>query len=252
MELSLLDIYRIGRDAVRFFPAQSPPIPCLQLQAFRVLQRDRDSELDTDTLGAVPTDKDSPFFWSRKWANTKFNPNALGYDPPFLTMFEVVNTFERPAFEKGNRRCYALNLTVWDKYKEECTLGNHTGCESRPANQIYVDTGILLDTVLHYIGQTVIAYTSADPVEKVYYKPYLDFLKLNGDITSFDIVKDFQESLNGHNKQNRFVRVERTTSKMFGTSTQINFCTTNCPTIEYDNTLPDFGTMAWQAGCSNC
>ena len=123
MELSLTDIYRIGMNAVKLFPAQNPPAECMQLQTFRVLQREHDTELDSETLGAVPTDKDSPFFWSRLWHEKGYLPNALSFDWPILTMFEIVNKFKHPGFMKGNQRCYQIEMTVWDKYRQDCVGG---------------------------------------------------------------------------------------------------------------------------------
>lgn len=252
MELSLIDLYRIGRNAVRFFPA-TEGYPCLQLQTFRVLQRDQDQDIDSENLGAVPTDKDTPFFWSRKWEAAKFNPNRLEFDFPLLTMFEVVNEFKKPAFDKGNQRCYTLEMSVWDKYREECVNGSQTGCNARPVNQIYLDTELLLDSVLQFFGGIIGATTSADSTEKLYYEPHLRAMLSDGTITGYSPTYSLRNTLNAHNgKDARFIRVERPLKKTYGTKVQLIFCTSRCNTIEYENTLPDPGLLGFEAGCKNC
>lgn len=251
MIFSLEDIYQIGKYAVQLFPA-NPDYPCLQAQTFRVLQFERGSEVGTPNLGAVSTDKDTPFFWSRKWHNAKHNPNALSFEYPVVTMFEVIGETTKPAFAKGFQDCYTIEIAVLDVYREDCTDGSKRGCTARPVNQIFIDTRIILNSILQYFGNIVTATTSADPVEKAYYKPYLDYLLGNGDITAFNVITTLQNSLNAANPRMRFTRVERPAQKIYGTKTQFIFCTSNCPFVEYDNTMTDFGTLAFEAGCRDC
>ena len=252
MDISILDFYNIGKNAVQLFPAGSPPKPCLQPQAFRVLQRERGTELAAENLGAVPTDKDTPFFWSRKWHNNKYNPNALAFEFPILTMYEIIGVTESSPFSKGFKRSYTIEISVLDVYKDDCVSGTKTGCQARPVNQIFLDTGAILDSILQYYGQVVGATTSADPAEKLYYKPWLDAQKLSGAITSFNVKYDLQNTLNTNNKALRFVRVERPTQKIYGTKTQVTFTTSNCPTIAYDGSLQNFGLLSFESGCKNC
>ena len=252
MEISLTDLFRIGRTAVQLYPATSPPQPCLQLQAFRVLQLARGSEVGTENLGAVPTDKDNPFFWSRKWHNNKYNPNAMAFEWPVLTMFDIVSETASTPFNAGFRRKYTIEISVLDIYRDDCVSGSQIGCAARPINQIFMDTGMLLDSVLQYFAGIVGATTSADPVEKLYYRPWLEAEKLAGNIASFNVTYDLQNRLTADNPVVRYARVEKATQKIFGTKTQITFSTNNCPTIQYDSSLPDFGVLAFEAGCKNC
>lgn len=251
MDISLTDFFRIGRSAVQLYPALSPPQPCLQLQAFRVLQLARGNEIGTDNLGAVPADKDTPFFWSRKWHNSKYNPNALAFEYPLLTMFDIVSETKTSAFSAGFKRCYTIEIAVLDVYKDDCVDGSKVGCSARTINQIFMDTEMLLNSVLQYFGRIVSAITSADPVEKLYYLPWLEAKKIAGEIT-YQVKYDLQNTLNTNNPNMRFSRVEKPTNKIFGTKTQVQFCTNNCPTIMYDTSLSDFGTLAFEAGCKNC
>lgn len=250
MEISLLDLYRIGRNAVQLHPAQSPVRPCLQLQAFRVLQRERGTEVGTDNLGALPTDKDNPFFWSRKWHNNKYNPNNIEWEWPLFTMFELVSETTEAPFSGGFGRCYTLELSVLDIFKEDCCGPGGIGCDARPINQIFLDTETLLDSVLRYFGGIVIATTTADPVPKIYYRPWLVANFLPGQI---NIQYELLVTLNTNNKNVRYARVERPTQKIYGTKTQVKFCTKNCgPAINFDLTLPDFGLLSFESGCKNC
>jgi hypothetical protein len=252
MDISLTDFFRIGRSAVQLYPALSPPQPCLQLQAFRVLQLARGNEIGTDNLGAVPADKDTPFFWSRKWHNSKYNPNALAFEYPLLTMFDVVSETKTSPFSAGFKRCYTVELAVLDVYRDDCVDGKKTGCSARPINQIFMDTELMLDSVLRYFGQIVGATTLEDQVEKLYYRPWLDLQVAHGQIGSYNVTYSLESNLNTNNPVFRFSRVEKPTNKIYGTKCQVTFCASKCPSISYDTSLPDFGLLAFEAGCKNC
>lgn len=253
MEITLLDFFRIGKTAVQLYPAGSPPKLCLQPQAFRVLQRDRGTEIGTDNLGAVPTDKDTPFFWSRKWHNNKYSPNAVLAEFPIVTMYEIIGETDKSPFAGQFKRCYTIEIAVLDVYKEDCQDGTKRGCDARTINQIFLDTGLMLDSILQYFGKMVGAITSADPVEKLYYRPWLDAQKMAGAITSYDVKYDLQNTLNASNAKLRFARVEKSGARqIYGTKTQVTFCTNNCPTVNYDTELKDFGLLSFEAGCTTC
>ena len=252
MNLSLRDIFQIGKNVIQLFPA-NPESPCLQLQAFRVLTRGGGAtEIGTENLGAVPTDKDSPFFWSRKWHNSGYSPNALTFDYPILTMFETVGETTTTPFVKPFGRTYTIELNVMDKYADACVDGAYSGCKARTINDIYLDTGILLDSVLQYLGGMVEAVVDGGAA-KMYYGPWLESALALGAVSSYTITGILGNQLNPQNKQVRFSRVDRfATQKIFGTKCQIVFTTNNCETIDYDLELPDFGSVAFEAGCRNC
>ena len=252
MNLSLRDIFQIGKNAVQLFPA-NPESPCLQLQAFRVLTRGGGStEIGTDNLGAVPTDKDNPFFWSRKWHNNGYKPGALTFDYPILTMFETFGETVTTPFVKPFGRTYTIELAVFDTYQEDCVDGKYKGCKARTINDIYLDTGTLLDTALQYFGGMVEA-TVDGGAAKMYYKPWLESSLAAGVITTYNIAGMLGNQLYSQNKAVRFSRVDRfATQKIFGTKCQIVFTTNNCETIDYNLELPDFGSVAFEAGCTNC
>lgn len=251
MEITLSDFYQIGMNAVKLFPEQSPPKPWLQLQAFRVLQAARGTEVTTVNLGAVPSDKDTPFFWSRKWHESRYNPNALEFDFPILTMYEIIGDRTLP-FRSGGKQVHTVEIAVLDKYHEDCVTGPASDGRSRPVNQIYIDTEKLLKSALVYFSGMVGAYTSEDATVKMYYKPWLVKQKYLGRIQSFDVVYDMENTLNAYNQTTRFSRVEMPTQMIYGTKTQISFMATECELIEFNTEIEDFGVLAFEAGCKNC
>lgn len=252
MNLSLRDIFKISKNAVQVFP-ENRERPCLQLQAFRVLTRGGGAtEIATENLGAVPTDKGNPFFWSRKWHNSKYNPNALTFDFPILTMFEVFGETMTTPFQKPFNRTYTIELAVFDRYQDDCVDGTKSGCKARTINDIYLDTGTLLDSVLQYYAG-IVGATTADGVQRIYYKPWIEAAHGIGAIGDYTINWMLGNQIFPQNKQVRFSRVDRfAANKIFGTKCQIVFTTNNCETIDYNLELPDFGSVAFEAGCKNC
>lgn len=251
MELSIKDIYRLLRDAVKYYPSTSPIRPCRQLQTFRVLQRDprTNAEVGTDNMGAVPTDKDSPFFYSRKWELAKFNPNKVEFDYPVLTGFEMVNEANGSLFAGQFNRTYMLEFSVLDVFRPDRTKGGFDNCDARSINQIFLDTEVLLDSVLKYLGGAVTATTNVDPVEKVYYKPFLDLAVTAGEITSYNVIRQIGPVLSGLNQNLRFIRVEYPTKNIYGTKVQVKFRTTNCETVTFPNTALNLGVIGFEIGC---
>jgi hypothetical protein len=216
------------------------------------LQLERGAEIGTPNLGAVPTDKDTPFFWSRAWERAAYNPNALKFDLPLVTMYEVIGEAKDSPFgSRGFNQCYTVEIAVVDAYREDCVGKGQIGCNARPVNQIFIDTGEILSNILQYFGQSVIGTTSEDSTVRIYYLPHLIAQQASGAIKSYD-VSHLQDTLNAQNKNMRFSRVEFATPKYYGTKTQFTFCTQNCPAITYDLTSPDFGVLAFEAGCSDC
>ena len=252
MEPTLLDFYGFGRSAVQLYP-ENLDKPCLQPQAFRVLQKEKGSEIFAENLGAVPTDADNPFFWSRQWQRNKFNPNKLGFEWPIVYMCELVSETQGSPFERGFKRCHTIEIGVLAAFAEDkCGLPGADYCESRTINQIFMDTGAILDSVLLYFGGIVAATTTTDFVKKFYYLPWLENEKSRGKIRGFDASYFLRNSLNADNKRARFARIERNANKIYGTKTIINFCTNNCVTVKYDRALDDFGTISFEGGCKDC
>ena len=254
MDIHITDIYRLCRDAVRFFPATSPVRLCSQLQAFRVLQHDpgHNAEVGTDTLGAIPVDRNSPFFYSKKWELNKFDANRLSYQYPILTAFELTNHADSSVFLGKANRIYLVELAVLDSYQADKGKGGAETCGGRSINQIYLNSESLLDSVLKYIGGAVVATTNVDPVQKIYYVPFLDAAVTAGDIASYSVIADFGKVVAGNNQAPRFDRVEYPAKGVYGTKVQLKIRVQNCPTFEFNTEALDLGVVGFEIGCDNC
>lgn len=251
--LTITDFYRVCRTGVRLFPATVPAKPCLRLNAWRVLQREPRlmHEVGTDTLGAVPTDKDGPFFWSRQWEDAKFDPGKLGYKYPLMTGFEIVNETSGTGtpFDGSTSRVYTVELSVLDSFQPDaCKKPTPGTCDGRPINQIFLDTELLLDAMLRYIGGTVIATTTADPTEKVYNREYLAAAHPGAHNITLDIGAVWKSK----NPKFTFTRVEFPAKNIYGTKTRFVFVADKCPSISFNNAVPDPKVIGFEAGCTNC
>lgn len=250
MNLSIADFYRICRNGVRLFPAESPVKTCAQLQTFRVLQRDprMNAEIGTETLGAVPNDKNLPFFWSREWIQSKSAAGALSYKYPLMTAFEMSN--EATGIMAGQiSRKYSIELAVLDTFKPEPKSSKISLCDGRPINQIFLDTELMLDSILNYIGGTVIATTIDEPVEMVY---NIDTLLATYAANEFSVKQEIGKVWMSENKTMSFTRVEFPTKQIFGTKTRFVFTAKNCPTVSFKTATTEFGAIGFESGCTDC
>lgn len=256
MNLAITDYYRILKDSVRFSSPVNTPIvlDCLQLQTFRVLQRDprTNSEVGTDTLGVIPTDSETPFFYSRSWELSGFPANQINYKYPLLSAFEIMNEADTGVFSAQVGRTYTLELAVLDTFQGDKSNASSVNCAGRPINQIYLDTERLLDTSLRYLGGIVTATTNVDPVEKVYFKPFLEAAQTAGDISSFDVRTYPGTILAGDNKNLRFVRVEYPAKNIYGTKVQLKIRVSNCPTIDFETSAISLDKVGFESGCKIC
>ena len=244
MTLTLTDYYLIFRNAVKHFPSSENN--CTQLQSFRVLHTPNDLEMSADNLGVVPSEKDSPFFWSRLWHRNKYNPNQIGFEYPLLTVFELTGKKNKMGRE------YELEIAVLDKFGFECVGSNRAYCKNRAINQIYIDTDALLTSAIKYMDKSVIAVTNVDAVERVYYLPFLQEMKTAGTITSYEVRADIGSIIALKAQENYFTRVEKPTIQVYGTKTVLKLQTRDCPTIEYDIAPTDYGVIGFESGCTNC
>lgn len=249
-DFTIIDFLTVCKNAVRLSAPTSPVKPCLQMQTWRLLQRDprQNAEIGTPTLGAVATDKNSPFFYSKQWELSKFDPGKLGYQYPILTGFEIVNK-PTGVFSGTILRTYTIELAVLDVFRpDKCQSLKSSGCDGRPINQIFFDTESLLDSALRYIGGTVIATTTTDPVEKIY---NIDALKaaMPG---QYDVKFDMGAFWKSDNNDLQFTRVEYPTQNIYGTKTLIKIRVQSCPVISFLDSLSDKGVIGFESGCTNC
>jgi hypothetical protein len=251
-QLTIEDFYRVLKNAVRFYPATSPVKKWLQPQSFRVLARDprSNAEIGTDTLGASPLDKVLPFFWSREWELKKSPPGALTFSYPLLTAFEIINNPTNGIFKGRASRTYTLEIAVLDTYNSDaaCNRANIETGESRPVNQIFLDTERILDGVMRYIGGTVTATTNSDPVEKVYNEQVLE-ANIPGQYAVKLRLGDVWAAMN---PAPQYARVEYPARNIFGTKTRFLFKVESCPEIVFNEQIPAITPIGFEAGCNDC
>lgn len=251
MELTINQFYEIGKKAVRLYSA-NPGERHLQPQAWRVLQRDRGTDISTENLGVVQSDKDAPFFWSRQWMLNKYRPATVAFDYPLVTAYEVNFTDKGLPMAGGVRRDYVLELAVWDVYSEGCGDERGRKGDTRSINQIFADTDTILNNVLAFYRDQVLATTSKDPVERIYYLPWLKKQMELGNITRYNVAYSLAATLAGKNPSVSYSRVERPVQHLYGTKARIIFSTSNCPSPSFDLSAADYGVLAFEAGCQDC
>lgn len=208
------------------------PVKCKALQTFGVLSSM--SELSTENLGKYLCDKNLPYFLSKAWIANGLDPSNIIFDFPALIVFE--NNFTTTKFfqAKGSERCYNLQIAVLDKYAEGCQSGDCTSCNSRVVNQIYNDTEILLDRVMSYVSEAVVANVGGN--ELLTHPFYLEYLKDNNLITSYEIddpkTRAFQMNLRSNNESvNGFRKEGRTANNLYGAVYNLKICL-NLPCID--------------------
>jgi len=251
MELTINQFYEIGKNAVRLY-ANGRTAKCLAPQAWRVLQRDRGTDISTENLGVVQSDKDSPFFWSRQWMLNKCRPNAVSFEYPLVTAYEVNFTDKGLPMSGGVRRDYTLEIAVWDVFRDDCLDGKRGECAARSINQIFADTDAILNNVLAFYRDQVLATTSKDPTERLYYLPWLKEQLRLGNIERYNVTYSLANTLGAKNQSVPFSRVERPAQKLYGTKARIVFSTSNCPAPVFDLSAKEYGVLAFEAGCQDC
>jgi hypothetical protein len=251
MQLTLSDYYGIFRDSVRHYPVQD--YNCLQPQAFRVLQHSGGADVGMDNLGAVYSDRQTPFFYSRKWERSNYDPNSIGFDWPIVTAFATQTRAENAVpFSGKHSEIITLELAVMDVWRQDCNDATDY-CGHRSVNQIYIDCKTILDTVLSYVGGVILTTTSADPTERLYYAPFLDAAINAGTITSYnsDPNRFVHTQIANLNRGIFYNYVEMPASRIYGMRTQIQVKANNCEVVEF--TAPEnYGVVGHESGCVNC
>jgi hypothetical protein len=249
-DLTINHLYAILRDAVKYSPTNSGGT-CQQLQTFRVLQLDRGEELGVDGMGAKYSDRNTVFFFSRSWDRQKQNPNKITADFPVLTAFELSSELPKSAFENQSKQVHSIEVSVIDQYKEDCT-SKSLGCDSRTINQIYSDTETLLFKALQYLAGAVIAYTPENETPAIYNVSQLEYLKNEGSISSYEVIKEIGAQLAGENKGMSVQKVEMPTQKLYGTRVRFTFPIIRCNISEYAASYKTIQPISHESGCVDC
>lgn len=226
-------------------------LKCRQLQTWRVLTKNYASEIKSSNFGATVLDKGKPFFWSRKWHESKYNPNSITWEFPALTLAFTQDAIaiER-AFQKQTKRCYNFQLAVVDQMATDCATCPADSCERRSVNEIYTDTESLLFDALYYLSKVRGATLEPSGETGFWNTDYLQALKDAGTISDFALGADFGGTLNKQGQSAYRLAIEA--EKIYGTAFEFQACFANCEATEFNFNLPDFGVLAAESGCQTC
>ena len=258
MNATLNDLYTALKQAVMFSPqyvaegtGNGKPWKCRQLQTFRVMQKERGGDVAAPNMGATICDKDKPFFWSRLWHESKYNPNKITFAYPALLLTELSFQVNQP-FQKQTERCYNFQLAVVDQLPEDCKDCNCQSCEKRTVNEVFADTEALLFDASYYVSQLRQAVLEPGGESGVWNTAYLAALKERGDINGYNIGADIGGLIATKSKGATAYRVSVEATKIYGTAFNFTACFSNCEATQPNFNLPDFGVLAREAGCTTC
>lgn len=250
MDILIEDFLNALMGAVKYSSPTAPP--CQRLETFRVFPNQRLPELPSMNLGATICDKDKPFFWSRKWAESKFNPNNVEWAFPLLYVFDMAANVE-DIFSGRTKAVHNLQIGVLDVMSPDCANGDCVGCNNRTPNEIHIDTQRMLVTALRFAGGYVYGNDFGGVIPSgFYHEGYLQKLVTDLVIPPGDRTRRLLASTIPKNKSNVFVHVERPTDNIYGTATELNLYTSACPDGTFDFTDIDWGVVPQNQGCQNC
>ncbi len=249
MKPTLTDFFTALKQAVMFSPKAD--MKCKQLQALRVSPREYGMELASENIGATICDKDKPFFWSRLWEQKKYNPNQVVWEFPLLFVSELsINT--KHAMLNSAERTYVFQVTVLDKYSEDCDKGKCQGCEGRTVNEIFYDTETLLHSVVRYLSTITEAETDRG-VSGFFGRDYLAWLIDRGMIGDYTPGMDWGGIMATENKNAVSYRTAIESLRVYGTAIDLTVTVKGCeePTFDF-STCPDIVVIGHESGCKDC
>lgn len=175
--------WNILKEFVIFHPVNTAR-PCMQLQTWGLL-RNLEANLNDPGLGMTIRDKGKPGFFSRRWAESSYNPNAIRCDGPYL----VANLIDI-ASEYPNKRTridtVTFDLAVLDNLKDP--KARASACDGRNEVEMFQDVWTLLSQVFAYLNTivqaTVTPLVGADYTQ-VTSLARLQYLEAEGLITAF-------------------------------------------------------------------
>lgn len=220
--------YTAIQQAIKAYPVVSCK-PCLSPSTFHVLEGI--SDFNAPNLGRTKCDKQSPYFYSKRWAETGYNPSVIAFDFPLVAVYEEGITYEHP-MKTSTNVCYELALSVLDKKDLDCAdcCGE---CKGRNGNQIFRDTEKMLLNILNYISSLKITvddkFTTSDTFDSVKTARFLKSFKDNTSVSG-----------------SRFIHISN--AGLYGSTIRLKICVQSCAdeylqwrNVQDDFTNPDFG-----------
>lgn len=236
-------------DCVRRFPAVADK-PCQQLHTFRAIKSAMPAvELSAPHMGVVYADKDKPFFWSRRWHLSGYNPNDISFDFPALLVYEMQSESLNPFASKGaTKQQTSVQLAVVDVYRDDC-IGPECGvqpyCEGRTVGEIQQDAKrILVSGVFPFLAHALFAATTDNPTRRPL---YTDFVDENDVLLPAMYIG---QHLASGNKEVSVFPIEFPALKLYGQACNISVGVWDCEPIVFENIFPEYELSP--ANCNNC
>ena len=235
-------------DAVKFATIEGPN--CQKLETFRVFPNARLPELTTPNLGVTICEKDRPFFWSRQWHDSGYNPNEIPWAFPLLYVFdmnaEIGNIFQGPITATHTLQIGVLDVLSLDH--ENCT-----GCNGRTINEIHIDTQRMLVSALRFVSGFVYGDDFGDYLPTgFYHRDHLQYLLDDGQIEPGNRTRGLLSGSEPLNKNPFCVHVERPAEKIYGTALEFKVKTRACINDKQNFILNNWAAVPHNVGCKNC
>lgn len=191
------DFYNMCIDFVRMHPKD-----CVnQLHTFALLEEY--SDLGAQNLGKTVDDYGKPYFWSRIWAEHKYNHSKLSFKWPALVLFERNVTFKN-ALSHSPSKNYSLELAFLEKYDN--TKSRQLG-KKLTRNELYTRTEELVSQFLAFVMDYI--YTSD--------KGWINKNIYEGSLEDEIISRRFRKYLKDANMENNGVRFDGGIDRLYGT-----------------------------------
>jgi len=175
--------WQIFKEFVIFHPVNATR-PCMQLQTWGLL-RNLEANLNDPGLGMTMRDKGKPGFFSRRWAESSYNPNAIRCDGPYL----VANLIDITSLYPNKRvrtDVLTFDLAVLDSLVDPKARASL--CSGRNEIEIFNDAWTILNEAFHYLNGIVQA--TVTPLIGVDYTQVtslsrLEYLLAEAEITAY-------------------------------------------------------------------
>lgn len=232
----LEDFYRLASSFVQNYPQGKEK--CTSPQTFAVL--DYFSDLDAPNLNKTLSERNKPFFWSRAWAKTNYNPSKLTMEYPLLAMFET-NFVPSGLFEKTTSRCYKIKLAMLDRLDKDCLDKKKQckGCKGRVANELFIDTELMMLNFFAFLRQVEYVFAEDADLSGWYHKDVWPLLGITGEADTIKSRK-LQRMFAENNKTNNGYRWMGGNANLHGTVIDIQVCVNTCQQYIFNPTSKTF------------
>jgi len=173
------------------FPTQSGK-PCLSLQTFAFVWDEND--INTENLGKTIQYKDEPFFYSRQWVASNYNPNSLKFNYPSLLIWEDGDTISKP-FDQQDKATTTYVFKFSDKMPSfDTSRRKKTYCNTRIYEQVVQDLKSIVYSTFKKMGEFAL-YDLFKGGAKIgqdwYLQTDIDSMILSGEIDNANRLLDF-------------------------------------------------------------